>query len=483
MLIVRINRPRWFVLFIFSYAAIKACVINPVNLPNSDPLSPRRQFLKTGMATTGATILGFPAIVSARSPNSRLNLACIGVGGRGIYNTEQMARKDNIATICDVNTQNLAAAQKRYPKARPFTDFRKLYDAGINNIDGVVVSVPEHTHAFATLPALLEKKHVFCEKPLTRDIHESRLISRAAAIAGVKTQMGINMHAKDNYRRGVELIRSNAIGPVSEVHVWVDRAWGWQSPEDAEKYRDIASTQDRPKGSTPRPDHLDWDLWIGPAPMRPFHEIYFPGPKWYRWWDFGNGTMSDLGSHWHDLPFWALELDAPRTVKTDGPPPHPEIAPASMTATYAYGSRGNLPPVTLTWYQGNRKPRIWHEKKIPQWKYGTLFVGTQGRMILTEHSEHLLLPEKEFKDFEPPPQTIPNSIGHHAEWIEACKGGAETTCPFSYSGPLTEACHLGNVAYRAGRKIQWDAGRMKIPNAPEAEQFLKRSYREGWSLG
>ncbi len=439
----------------------------------------RRTFLKT----TAAGALGFPAIVSARSPNSRLDIACIGVGGRGVYNTAQMAVKDNIAVICDVNDRNLAAARQRYPKARPYTDFRRIYDDGIADIDAVVVTTPEHTHAFATLPALLEKKHVFCEKPLTRDVHEARLITEAARRAGVKTQMGINMHAKDNYRRVVELVRADAIGPIREVHVWVDRAWGWQSPGDARKYDDIVSTQDRPAGSSPIPAHLDWDLWIGPAPMRPFHEVYFPGPKWYRWWDFGNGTMSDLGSHWNDLPFWALDLDAPLTVEADGPPPHPEIAPASMTATYTYGARGKLPPVTLTWYQGARKPKIWHEKGIPQWKYGTLFVGTRGRMLLTEHSEHLLLPENEFVDYERPPQSIPNSIGHHAEWVQACKDGSATTCPFSYSGPLTEACHLGNVAYRAGRKIEWDATNMKIPNAPEAERFLRREYREGWKLG
>ena len=440
--------------------------------------STRRSFLKLSTAST----LGFPAIVHARSPNAKLNIACIGVGGRGVYNTEQMAMTENIATICDVNTNNLAAAKKRYPKAKTFVDFRKLYDAGISDIDAVVVTIPEHTHAFATLPALLENKPVFCEKPLTRDVFEARIITEAASKAGVSTQMGINMHAKDNYRRVVELIRADAIGPVREVHVWVDRAWGWQSPQDAKNSRDIASTQDRPQGSSPIPKHLDWDLWIGPAPKRPFHEVYFPGPKWYRWWDFGNGTMSDLGSHWHDLPFWALELDAPLTIEADGPPPHPEIAPASMTATYTYGPRGKMPPVTIHWYQGNRKPQIWHEKGIPQWKYGTLFVGTQGRMILTEHSEHLLLPEKEFADFERPPQSIPNSIGHHSEWVQSCKDGSPTTCPFSYSGPLTEACHLGNVAYRAGKKIEWDAKKMKIPSAPDAERFLRREYRKGWTL-
>ena len=241
--------------------------VNPIN-PRT-----RRAFLKTAAAGS----LGFPAIVSARSPNAKLNIACIGVGGRGIYNTEQMAKVDNIAIICDVNAKNLAAAQRRYPKARPYKDFRKIYDDGIGDIDAVVVTIPEDTHAFATLPALLEKKPVFCEKPLTRDVHEARIITEAAIKAGVSTQMGTNIHASDNFRRVVELVRADAVGPIREVHVWVDRAWGWQSPEDAKKYKDLVSTQERPKGSSPIPEHLDWDLWLGPTP-----EASQPRSRWLR---------------------------------------------------------------------------------------------------------------------------------------------------------------------------------------------------------
>jgi hypothetical protein len=192
--------------------------------------------------------------------------------------------------------------------------------------------------------------------------------------------------------------------------------------------------------------------------------------------------MSDLGSHWIDLPFWALKLDAPLTVEASGPPPHPEIAPASMMAKYMYGSRGELPPLSLTWYQGSPKPEIWKENGIPQWSSGVLFVGKKG-MLLSDYGKHLLLPEKEFAGFERPPQTIPSSMGHHAEWIHACKTGAPTTCHFGYSGPLTEANHLGNVAFRAGRKIEWDRKSLRIPNAPDAEKFLRQEYRIGWSLG
>jgi hypothetical protein len=223
--------------------------------------------------------------------------------------------------------------------------------------------------------------------------------------------------------------------------------------------------------------------------MRPYHSVYFPGPKWYRWWDFGNGTMSDLGSHWNDLPFWALNLDAPLTIEASGPPPHPEIAPATMSATYTYGARvipgangATMPPVKLTWYQGQMKPPQWTEKVIPQWPDGVLFVGDKG-MLLSNYGKHVLLPEKQFEGFVPPAETIPPSVGHHMEWIQACKTGSPTTCNFAYSGRLTVANHLGNVAYRAGKKLDWDAAAMRIPNAPDAERFLRREYRTGWTLG
>jgi predicted dehydrogenase len=223
-------------------------------------------------------------------------------------------------------------------------------------------------------------------------------------------------------------------------------------------------------------------LWLGPAPERPFHEVYFPGPKWYRWWDFGNGTMSDLGSHWNDLPFWALKLDAPRTVEAFGPPPHPELAPASMSAVYEYGPRGDLPAVTLSWYQGSHKPERWKNAEIPQWDSGVLFVGSKG-MLLADYGKHVLLPEDDFKDFTPPEPFLPVPAGHHEEWILACRRETQTGSPFSYAGPLTEANHLGNVAYRVGKKITWDAAKMECVGCPEAAPLIRREPRLGWSLG
>jgi predicted dehydrogenase len=441
----------------------------------------RRRFLQR-TALAGAALLGAPAIVSSRSPSEKLNLVLIGCGGRGAANMKEMLG-ENIVALCDVSEPNLDAAAKHAPAAKKFRDFRKMYDElKDGDFDAVVVSSTEHTHAFATLPALQRKKHVYCEKPLTHSVREARIITEAAKKAGVATQMGTQIHATGNYRRVVELVQGGAIGPVREAHVWVSRAWGRQSPQEAKDNHDIVSTQERPKDEAAVPAGLDWDLWLGPAPERPFNTVYVPGPRWYRWWDFGGGTMSDLGSHRIDLPFWALKLDAPLAVEASGPPPHPELAPASMSATFHYGPRGDLPPVTVTWYQGTMKPDAWKEGKVPQWGDGALFIGTRG-MILADYFKHLLLPEKDFADFQRPPQSIPESIGHHAEWLHACKTGAPTTCPFSYSGRLTEANHLGNVAYRAGKRIEWDTGALRIPNAPEAERFLAREYRKGWTLG
>ena len=451
----------------------------PENANESHSLS-RRSFLRSSAAAAGAATLGAPAVSRGQDANDRLNIAIIGAGGRGGGNLGAVA-SENIVALCDVNQSNLDAAAARHPKARKFVDFRKLYDHA-NEFDAVVVSTCEHTHAFATLPALQLGKHVYCEKPLTQNVWEARVIREAAAKANVATQMGTQIHAGDNYRRVVELIQTGAIGPVREVHVWVSRAWGWHATEEACKQaKDIVCVQERPEQADAVPEELDWDLWLGPAPWRPFNNVYFPGPKWYRWWDFGNGTMSDLGSHWIDLPFWALKLDHPVSIEAGGPPPHPEIAPASMYATYEYGARGDLPPVKLTWYQGTYKPALWKDGAIPTWGSGVLFVGDKG-MVLSDYSKHVLLPEAEFADFERPEPFIPKSLGHHAEWIHACKTGDPTTCNFEYAGWLTEANHLGNVAYRIGKKLEWDPLNLRAANAPEAAPLIRREYRKPWAL-
>ncbi len=445
------------------------------------PRTSRRQFLRTSAA--GVAALGAPAFLRARNPNEKLNIAVIGCGGRGATNLRGVGG-ENIVALCDVSEDNLEKAAREYPGAKKFRDFRKLYD-GLKDtdFDAVVVSTTEHTHACATLPALKRKKHVYCEKPLAHNIREARIIAAAAKEAGVATQLGTQIHASNNCRRVVELIQAkDGFGPVSEVHVWVSRAWGWQSPEDAKRHKDIVQITERPSQAMSVPRGLDWDLWLGPAPARPFHEVYVPGPKWYRWWDFGNGTMSDLGAHWIDLPFWALKLDIPHTVIATGPAPHPELAPASFSAMFMFGARGGMPPATLSWYQGESKPTLWNDKKIPQWGDGCLFVGEGGRMLLSNYDKHVLLPESDFAGLHRPPKTIPDSIGHYAEWMKACKDGSPTTCPFSCAAVVAESNHLGNVAFRSGERVEYDAMAMKVRNNPKADQFLGREYRKGWEL-
>ncbi len=441
--------------------------------------SSRRTFLTTA-AAVGASLAAGVRPSRAQSAD-KLRLALIGVGGRGGSNLRGVA-SEHVAAICDVDANTLAKVAATYPQARTFKDFRRVFDHA-GEFDAVVVSTAEHTHAFATLPALQLKKHVYCEKPLTYNVHEARVIREAAANAGVATQMGTQIHAGDNYRRVVEHVQGGVIGKVTECHVWVSRAWGWHASEaDATAAKDIVFVQDRPTAVDPVPAHLDWDLWLGPAPARPFNNVYVPGPKWYRWWDFGNGTMSDLGSHWIDLPFWALKLKSPSTIEASGPPVHRELAPASMSARYTYEASGEQPALTLTWHQGESKPEIWTRGGIPQWPNGVLFIGDKG-MILADYGKFTLLPEEKFAGYTPPPQSIPKSLGHHAEWIHACKTGAPTTCNFQYAGLLTEANHLGNVAYRTGKAITWDHEAMRVTNTSEAEPFIRRpAYRSGWVL-
>lgn len=444
----------------------------------------RRDFLKNAAAASGVWVAGVQrGFGQEKSPNARLNVAYVGVGGRGGANLATVGPLENVVALVDVQASYVEKAAVKYPEAKRYVDFRTLWDDE-KRFDAVVVSSTEHTHAFATLPALKLKKHVYCEKPLTHGVWEARVIAEAAAKAGVATQMGTQLHASENYRRIVELIQGGAIGKVSEVHVWVDRAWGLQTREEAVEAGDPASTQERPSAAMPVPAGLDWDLWLGPAPERPYHSVYLPGPKWYRWWDFASGTMSDLGSHYNDLPFWALKLKHPKTIEAFGAPAHADLAPASFRATYEYAD----PAVKLTWYQGREKPPAFTEGRLPKKKDGSpdfrsgfLFVGSDGQ-LLADYGRHLLLPEDKFKDFKRPDPTIPKSAGHHQEWLLGAKTGSPTGSHFGYAGPLTEANHLASIAYRVGKKIEWDPAALRATNAPEADRLIKRDYRKGWEL-
>lgn len=435
----------------------------------------RRAFLQNSAvlaaaATAGVVLPGTQSLASAarptrtKSPNEKLSIGIIGVAHQGAYNLDNV-KGENIVALCDVDEKNLAQAAQAFPQAATYHDFRRMLEQR-KDLDAVVISTPDHTHAPATLLALEAGCHVYCEKPLTHTVAEARRVAEAARRHKRVTQMGTQIHASGNYRRVVELVQRGAIGKVREVHVWVDRVW--------------AGSGNRPTDTPPVPPGLHWDLWLGPVPERPYHPTYVP-INWRGWWAFGGGTLGDMGCHHMDLPHWALDLRHPLTVEAEGPPVNRETTPAWLIVRYTYGARGNKPPVNLTWYNGGKRPPHFAAGTAPAWGDGTLFVGDKG-MLLADYGRHVLLPEKEFAGFERPKPFIPDSIGHHAEWIAACKSGkpAATTCSFDYSGALTEAVLLGNVAYRVGRKLEWDARKVKAKGCPEADAFLQSSYRKGW---
>ncbi len=424
----------------------------------------RRQLLKrsAGLAA-GVLVAGGPASARQQSANDKLNIGVIGVGNRGGANLAGVST-ENIAALCDVDETILGAAAARFPSAKTYTDFRKLLEQ--RDLDAVVVSTPDHTHAVAGVMALKAGLHLYCEKPLAHSVYEVRTMTDEARKRQRVTQMGTQIHAEPNYRRVVELVQAGTIGPISEVHFWCSA-----NPSGGE----------RPRETPPVPAGLHYDLWLGPAPYRPYHPAYLPG-AWRGWWDFGGGGLADFGCHYMDLPFWALDLRYPTTVYAQGPERHPESTPSWLTVEYRFPARGQKPPVALTWYNGPRQPELLPVEYRAAWASGVLFVGTQGRMLLADYGRRLLLPEADFQGFQPPAPTIPDSIGHHAEWIRACKTGEPTTCNFGYSGPLAEAVALGNAAYRTGHRLEWDAARLRVTNCQEAQQFIRPPFRSGWSL-
>jgi len=423
----------------------------------------RRQFIRQTTVATSAWLVGLRAHGRNLSPNDKLNIGMIGVANRAGADLQEVSA-ENIVALCDIDDNYLAAAKEEYPSAKTYNDFRRLLDQ--KDIDAVVVGTPDHTHAVAAVAALKSGRHVYCEKPLARTVSEARIIAETARKHRRVTQIGTQIHAGSNYRRVVELVQSGAIGPVREVHVWVAATYGGM---------------DLPKETRPVPPNLHYDLWLGPAEYRPYSPEYLP-IKWRNWWAFGGGALADFGCHYMDLPHWALELSRPLTVEpVDGPPVHAESTPPWLIVRYEYPARGVKPAVRLTWYHGGKQPPLLSAEQAAKWKSGVLFVGEKGT-LLADYGRHVLLPEKDFEGFKPPAPFIKDSVGHHTEWIEACKTGGPTTCHFDYSGPLTEAALLGNVAYRVGRKLEWDWTRLRATNCPEANLYIQHHYRKGWNI-
>ncbi len=441
----------------------------------------RRSFVKlttAGLATVAASgvFSGLDAQESD-SPNEKLNLAVIGPMGRGQANAGG-CRSENFYALCDIDERNYGKFIEKFPeaeKAKRENDWRRLLDDP--RIDGVLISTADQVHALAAVKAMQMGLHVYCEKPLAHSVHEARRVREVYAEnrGKIATQMGTQIHATDNYRRVVELIQGGAIGPVTEAHVWCSRTINPLEPLE---------------GTHQQPDYLDFDLWLGPAPDRAYNPGYLPGNlNWNRRWDFGNGVLGDMGSHLIDLPWWALKLKHPLTCSSEGPPIDPIKVPEWQEITWEHGPRPDSTLlntlVTVKWYHGGSKPE--HRPKIEtgidltEWFNGILFVGENG-MLLADYGKSVLLPEEDFKDYTPPTPTIEPSLGHHNEWLNAAKTGGQTLCNFEYSGSLIEHNLLGNVAHRVGQELEWNPRELKADNCPEADQYIRRDYRPGWSI-
>lgn len=425
----------------------------------------RREFIRrSALGAAGICLVGCRTAPRKISANEKLNLGIIGVAHQGQYDMTNVAG-ENIVALCDVDDTYLAAAKQKFPGATIYNDFRRLLDQ--KDIDAVVIATPDHTHAVATAAALRSGRHVYCEKPLTRTISECRIVTELARKQKLITQIGTQIHAGGNYHQVVELIQQGAIGPVSEVHVWVNATYGGK---------------DLPKATPPVPAGLHYDLWLGPVAARPYHPEYLPA-SWRNWWAFGGGAIADFGCHFLDLPHWALGLRSPLSVEIlDGPPVHPDSTPPWLVVRYEYpAASGQRSPLRLMWYHGGKKPALLPTALAEKWPSGVLFIGTQGS-LLADYTRHVVLHDANFADYAEPPGINSDFTQHHQDWLRAIKTNRPAASDFAYSGPLTEAALLGNVAFRAGCKIEWDAKNLRAKNCPAAAEFIQHHYRPGWQL-
>ena len=433
----------------------------------------RREFLAAGALGVAGWEIAEASVVS-RSANEKLNIAMIGAGigsVGGVLNLPRVSG-ENIVAICDIDEKYAGPNFEKYPRARRWSDFRRMLDQQ-KDIDAVVVSTPDHSHALIAIAAMRRGLHVYCEKPLARTIWEVRQMRKVAAESSVATQMGNHGTYEPSFRRAVEIVKSGALGQLTEVHTWSDRPLKYWK-------QSISRPQDRP----PVPAHVNWDLFLGPAPERPYHPIYHPF-TWRGWWDFGTGVLGDIICHTVNLAYMALDLKYPTRVSTRSEGLMKETAPKWAIMTYEFPARGKQPPVRVIWYENGKQPDVKLALGHPLPSNGSLLIGDRGRLLTLDMygAHYKLLPEGDFADYRPPPPTLPRArVGHHAEWIQAAKTGTAAMANFEYAGRLTEAFLVGNVALRAGKTLEWDGEKMRAKNCPDADALVRPEFRKGWEL-
>jgi len=421
----------------------------------------------------------------SKSPNEKLNIAAVGIGGQGAQDLQQLS-SENIVALCDVDAAHAGKVFEKYSKAKVYTDYRKMLEQQ-KDIDAVVVATPDHWHAFVSLAAIKMGKHVYCEKPLTHSVWEAQQIAQAARQHKVATQMGNQGQASEETRWLCEAVWDNAIGPVKETHIWTDR------PSNGLFNEYWPQGVQRPQDSPPVPSTLDWDLWLGPAPARPYHPAYLPF-KWRGWWDFGTGALGDIGCHSFDPIFRALKLGHPISVEASSTRVNEETYPLASMVTYQFPARGEMPAMKLVWYDGGLRPPRPEELEEDEemGANGHLLIGDKGKILSLRGQGSRgfrLIPQSRAKQYGNPPRKLERSIGHYKEWVEACKSGKAGGSTFDWAGPLTEAVLLGNVALRVQlrqeltiTKLVWNSADLKCANLEEANRFLRREYRAGWAL-
>jgi predicted dehydrogenase len=439
---------------------------------------PRRRFLQTSaLAAAGPLILPHLSLFGANAPSNKLNIALIGVWGRALAHYPAI-EMENVVALCDVNEGHLANAAKKFTGAKTYVDWRKCLDQ--KDINAVVICTPDHHHAFIANWALNRGHHVYCEKPLAISVEEARIV-RANYLKNrhkVATQVGTQRHESENFNRVAELVRDGAVGELQQVSAWGNR----QLRRDGYL----------PPDGNPPPD-LHWDLWLGPSPYHHYNPGYFSGGpgmnclQWNMFWDFGTGQVGDMGAHTMDLAWKPIDATLPISVEASGEPFNAEVTPVRLEFHLENPATDWRPPIRVSWYQGGVMPATpapWVD--LNKIGHGALFEGSHGALV-AEFNARLLIPQGHKADltyYRPRSKhTLLPAMGNfQQQWINACKTDLKTSCDFEYNGNLTESMMLGLVAYRAGKKLTYDPAAGRITNAPEANQFLRREYRDGWTL-